>query len=80
MWQLANARDVMTTRVVTVTPQDDLNIALKRFTELNLDELPVVNAECPTQLLGMLRRRDVIACYNQKLHEFQSRARDDGTD
>ena len=77
VWQLANARDVMTTRVVTVTPKDDLNVALKRFTELNLDELPVVEAVCPTQLIGMLRRRDVIACYNQKLHEFQRRARDD---
>jgi CIC family chloride channel protein len=76
---LANARDVMTSRVVTVTPQDDLNVALKRFTELNLDELPVVNSDRPTELVGMLRRRDVIACYNQKLHEFQSRARDDGT-
>ena len=58
-------------------PKDDLNVALKRFTELNLDELPVVDSESPTQLLGMLRRRDVIACYNQKLHEFQSKARDD---
>ena len=80
LWELANARDVMTTRVVTVTPEDDLNTALKRFTELNLDELPVVNATNPVQLLGMLRRRDAIACYNQKLHHFQQQASDDGAD
>jgi CIC family chloride channel protein len=80
VWELANARDVMTTRVVSVTPRDDLNTALKRFTELNLDELPVVSAENSSQLLGMLRRKEVIACYNQKLHDFQRQARDEGTD
>jgi CIC family chloride channel protein len=77
LWELANARDIMTTRIVSVTPQDDLNTAMKRFTELNLDELPVVDCSNPTQLLGMLRRRDVIACYNEKLHHFQQRANDD---
>lgn len=80
VWELANARDVMTTRVVSVTPEDDLNTALKRFTELNLDELPVVSGENPFQLMGMLRRRDAIACYNEKLHAFQQQASDDGTD
>jgi CIC family chloride channel protein len=67
---------VMTTRVVTVTPDDDLNTALKRFTELNLDELPVVKADNGAELLGMLRRRDVIACYNEKLHNYQEQARE----
>jgi chloride channel protein, CIC family len=80
LWELANARDVMITRVVTVTPDDDLSTTLKRFTELNLDELPVVNTANPIQLLGMLRRRDAIACYNQKLHHFQQQASDDGAD
>jgi CIC family chloride channel protein len=67
LWQLANARDVMTSRVVTVTPETDLNTALQRFTELNLDELPVVRNDDASRLLGMLRRKDVIARYNQSL-------------
>jgi CIC family chloride channel protein len=71
IWQLAIASDVMTSRVKSVTPEDELNTALKRFTEVNIDELPIVATENPRQLLGMLRRKDVIACYNQKLHEFQ---------
>ena len=77
LWELANARDVMTTRIVSVTPDDDLNTAMKRFTELNLDELPVVDSGNPAQLLGMLRRRGAIACYNEKLHHFQQQANDD---
>jgi CIC family chloride channel protein len=67
IWQLANARDVMTSRVVSVRPEDDLNTALNRFTELNLDELPVIDRKAPSELLGMLRRKDVIAHYNQTL-------------
>jgi CIC family chloride channel protein len=77
IWKLANARDVMTSQVVTVTPNDDLNTAMKRFTELNLDEVPVVAADDSTQLLGMLRRKDVIARYNQLIAEYRSQAEDE---
>jgi CIC family chloride channel protein len=67
LWQLAVARDLMTTRLITVTPADDLNTAIRRFTELNLDELPVVSADDSGTLLGMLRRKDAIAVYNRQL-------------
>jgi CIC family chloride channel protein len=77
IWDLANARDVMTTRVVKVTPEDDLNTALTRFTELNLDELPVVSLQDSNQLLGMLRRRDVIARYNQQVLAHKQAALDE---
>lgn len=77
IWELANARDVMTTRVVTVTPEDDLNTALRRFTELNLDELPIVSQQTPTQLLGMLRRKDVIGFYNRQLLAHKEEYRPD---
>ena len=71
IWGLAIARDVMITRVISVTPDDDLNTARMRFTELNLNELPVVAVDRTTELLGMLRRKDVIACYNQRLQSHQ---------
>jgi CIC family chloride channel protein len=74
IWDLANARDVMATRIVSVTPEDDLNSALRKFTDLNLDELPVVAPGDKTKLLGMLRRRDVIAKYNQALLQFKDAA------
>src|SRR5215831_21146746 len=71
IWQLAVARDVMTTKLVTVTPQDDLNTALKRFTELNLDELPVVDpqdralrfiAKTPSRCTPTLSRAETNPC------------------
>ncbi|HEX4412748.1 MAG TPA: chloride channel protein [Lacipirellulaceae bacterium] len=70
VWQLANARDIMATRIISVTPEDDLNTALRKFTELNLDELPVIDPNNSARLLGMLRRHDVIGRYNKKLSEY----------
>lgn len=74
IWQLANARDIMATNVLSVLPSDDLNTALRRFTSLNLDELPVVDDEDRTKLLGMLRRKDAIAFYNRRLSEHKQPA------
>jgi CIC family chloride channel protein len=59
----------MVTDVLSVVPDDDLNTALRRFTTRNLDELPVMDPERPRRLLGMMRRKDVIALYNQRLAE-----------
>lgn len=71
IWELAVARDVMTSKLVTVTPDNDLNTALRRFTELNLDELPIVDPQDGSRLLGMLRRKDTIALYNGRLAELK---------
>jgi CIC family chloride channel protein len=71
IWQLALARDVMVSKIVSVTPDDDLNTALQRFTELNLDELPVLDPDEPGKLLGMLRRKETIGAYNRRLMEHK---------
>lgn len=61
------AADIATTPVLTVTPDDDLHTALKRFTQKNIDEIPVVDAEDPTKMIGMLRRKEVIGAYDEEL-------------
>lgn len=71
LWDLAVARDIMTTRIVSVVPDDDLNTAMRRFTELNLDELPVLNNAEAGKLMGMLRRKDAIAIYNRRMAEHK---------
>ena len=71
LWRLAVARDVMIEKFVSVTPEDDLNTALKRFTSLNLDEIPVIDQDDSGRLLGMLRRKEVIAAYNRRLMEHK---------
>lgn len=72
LWRLANARDVMTSKIVKVKPEDDLNTALQRFTALNLDELPVVDQQDPSRLIGFLRRKETIAAYNRRIMEHRN--------
>ena len=71
IWRVANARDVMVGKIVSVTPDDDLNTALRRFTALNVDELPVVDPDEPRRLIGMIRRKETIHAYNDRLVEHK---------
>ena len=71
LWKLVNAEDVMVENFISVAPKDNLNTALKRFTSLNLDELPVIDADNPGKLLGMLRRKETIGAYNRRLVELK---------
>ncbi len=74
IWHLAFAGDVMVTNILGVTPEDDLNTALQRFTALNVDELPVFAPNTPGKLLGMLRQKEAIARYNRRLMEHKQAA------
>ncbi|MBT8341972.1 MAG: chloride channel protein [Desulfatitalea sp.] len=65
-------KDIGTSDIITVTPSEDLNSVLKKFTLRNIDSLPVVHEEDAGQLLGMLNRREVISFYNQKVLEMKS--------
>jgi len=76
LWNLVVAEDIMTSDFVSVAPDDDLNTAMKRFTSLNLDELPVIDPREPGRLLGMLRRKESIAAYNRRLMEHKQAAED----
>lgn len=76
IWQLADAADVMTTEFLSVEPEDDLNEAMRKFTALNIDELPVLDPQDSGRLLGMLRRKETIAAYNRQLASRQEAARE----
>jgi CIC family chloride channel protein len=57
------AGDVATKKVVVVRPDDRLRDAAKVMTELGLRQLPVVPANTPGKVVGLLRRRDLVAAY-----------------
>jgi CBS domain-containing protein len=52
------ARDVMTTRVVTVGPDDPLSVAVHKMTELRFSALPVIDRRF--RLVGMISLLDVL--------------------
>ena len=64
-------KDIAFTDIIVTTLSDDLNTVLRKFTQKNIDSLPVVREDDPGELLGMLNRREVIAYYNQRLEEIK---------
>ena len=69
---LVLADDIATRPVLTVTPEDDLHTALRRLTELNIDELPVVSIEDHQRLIGLLSRRDLVMAYTDQLRRLRA--------
>jgi len=64
-------RDFMVERVVTVGPDEDLNIVLRRMNEHGLHEIPVVDPAEPRRVLAMLTRQHVSATYQRRLLELR---------
>jgi len=66
---LVIAKDIASTDYVTVCPDDDLEIAQKRFALSDCSFIPVVNRDDPSLILGVLRREALVQYYNRKLIE-----------
>jgi CIC family chloride channel protein len=62
------AKDIATTDgLITVTPEEDLDMVFQKFGQKNIEEIPVVSPEDSTRLMGMVRRKDVIEAYNKEI-------------
>ena len=66
---LVIAQDIVLTNLVTVSPDDDLEVAYNRFAMKGYRMLPVVNKTDTSIILGILHRDDVMSHYNRKLVE-----------
>jgi chloride channel protein, CIC family len=69
---LVLADDLAYRPVLSVTPDDNLHTALRRMTELNTDEIPVVDPEVSSRLLGLLSRRDLALAYSSLIESLRS--------
>jgi CIC family chloride channel protein len=69
---LVLVKDIAISGIITTSPSEDLSTVMTKFTQKNLDALPVVEDEDHRQLLGMLRRREVIHFYNQQLEKIKT--------
>ncbi|MGA9754140.1 MAG: CBS domain-containing protein [Desulfobaccales bacterium] len=63
--KLILAKDVATTEVLRVFPDDTLEDALDKMRRINTDELPVVRPEAPDEIIGMISKRDIISYYHE---------------
>jgi len=62
---LVVVKELATSNVVTVSIDDNLYNAMEKITLKDFSLLPVVSAEDPQRLLGVLTRRDIISSYNR---------------
>ena len=64
-------RDVMTTAVTTCTPGDTLRTAFGRFTEKDVQQIPVLDQDDESTLVGVIRRHDMLWAYRKLMDEHQ---------
>jgi CIC family chloride channel protein len=57
--------DVCTREVLTVTPEDPVFVALRRMAAMDVGRLPVVAADDHQQLVGLIRRSDLVTAYQR---------------
>ena len=69
---LVRMKDVANPDIIFTTPEEDLNAVLKKCTIRNLQRVPVVRDEDHAVLIGMLDRRDLIECYNNRVEEMKA--------
>ncbi|UCD86623.1 MAG: CBS domain-containing protein [Desulfobacterales bacterium] len=62
---LVVAQEIATTKVVTVSVDDNLYDAMEKITLKDFSILPVVSPSNPSQLIGVLTRRDIFSAYNK---------------
>ena len=62
---LVVAKELATSEVVTVSTEDDLFEALEKISLKDFSILPVVSPDNPSQLVGILTRRDILGAYDK---------------
>jgi CIC family chloride channel protein len=68
--ELVIAKDIATENVITVTPRDNLSMALKQLASANVNQLPVVDPENRRRVLAMLSRHDIIVAYYKEIEKL----------
>ncbi len=70
--RIVYAGDIATENVIVLTPEDDLNAAMEKFSLKDIDEIPVVTHVGSKSVIGMVRRKDVIEVYNREVLKKES--------
>ncbi len=69
--QLGNTRrpvnELAVHRLITVTPYETISAAVKKMKEHNIGRLPVVDADNPQRIIGLVTRTDIINAYTTGL-------------
>jgi CIC family chloride channel protein len=70
-WREQTVWGITQTEPVVIAPEANLYTALRTCLQEHVAELPVVSADRPNVLLGVLRQNDILAAYNNRLASAQ---------
>jgi CIC family chloride channel protein len=56
---------VATSSVTTVTPEENLDQALRKLSAIGVSQLPVVDQDNPRKVIGTLHNKDINAAYDR---------------
>jgi CBS domain containing-hemolysin-like protein len=62
--------DIATTSLITAYPDQVLHDALRQWGAQDVSRILVIDRENPRQLLGVLRRRDIVAAYGKASRQW----------
>ena len=66
-WAVVTAEGICQSLNIAVFLDSDLHVALRTCTKFGLNELPVVDSDEPRRILGVIRRHEILAAYNERL-------------
>jgi CIC family chloride channel protein len=70
-WHDHPVKEIETTKLITVTPDDTLHDALIKIGDTDINHLPVVSSDDPKKLEGFLTKGDIIKAYRKRqVHEI----------
>ncbi|EPR43906.1 putative signal transduction protein with CBS domain containing protein [Desulfovibrio sp. X2] len=70
LFELVVVRDLMR-KPATLLPNDDLYTALLKFVDTDYSQIPVINPEDHTEVLGLLNRADVFQAYSHAIRTLK---------
>jgi len=67
LMDLVVVKELATADVITAHDDEDLDQTMRKIGYRNIEQLPVVDRETHSRLIGIISRRDIVAAYNRAL-------------
>ena len=67
LWDLVRVKDIASSNVISLTPQESLFDVLIKFGYKNVAVLPVISDLQSRKLIGLIHRKEVLEAYQRRI-------------
>lgn len=61
------AKDIAASDVITTYPDENLSDVMRKFSKLDIEEIPVMESASSSKIVGTIKRKNVIDAYNREM-------------